>query len=205
MDQDTGILRQLPPPLPVDMPPPPPVKERNVFEVLANANNQLLVEGRLMEITELKDAAIEFLTNPNNSDDLPEMRPVNKGLCKERISQVEAILATDAKNFEAKQELKKWQNRLAAVEYFGPYRELPPSAIISLQNDNGTSYDTYIQVQNELQAAISELRNGLSKQTFGVLYNELDPLIDEDKEKILAIRAVHPQKVSEAEPKDTGN
>ncbi len=205
MDQDTGILRQLPPPLPKDMPKPPPVKERNVFEVLANANDQLLVEGELMQITELKEAAQEFLTNPTNDENLPEMRQVNKALCKERIEQVKAILASDPKNFEAKQELKKWENRLAAVDFFGPYRELPPSAIISLQNDNGTSYDMYIQVQNELQAAISELRNGLSKQTFGVLYNELDPLVDEDKEKILAIRAVYPQKVSEAEPKETGN
>ena len=33
--------------------------------------------------------------------------------------------------------------------------------VISLQNDNGTSYNLYIQVQNELEAAYNELGDQL--------------------------------------------
>jgi hypothetical protein len=60
----------------------------------------------------------------------------------------------------------------------------------------------YISVQNELSAAINELRNDLSEDKFGVAYSELNPAVSDDKPKILAIRAVYPQRISEAEPKD---
>ena len=43
--------------------------------------------------------------------------------------------------------------------------------VISLQNDNGTSYKMYIQVQNELARAYNELRNELSEQKFGRTYD----------------------------------
>ena len=72
MDSDLGMMRKLPPTLPPDMPKPPPIKDRNVFVVLANANDQLLVEGELMDITELKEAAKEFIQNPLNKEELPE-------------------------------------------------------------------------------------------------------------------------------------
>ena len=54
--------------------------------------------------------------------------------------------------------------------------------VISVQNDVGTSYKAYIDVQNELVAA----------------YNECN----EDEQK--AIREYYPQKISEAEPKKYG-
>ena len=38
----------------------------------------------------------------------------------------------------------------------------PAKAIISLQNDRGTSYETYIKVQNELVAAYNDLRDELA-------------------------------------------
>jgi len=204
MDQDTGILRLLPPPLDETID-PPPVKEKNVYEVLVNANDLLLVEGELKDISELKAGAIEFFTNPENSEDLPEKRWVRKADVESNIVQIKSVLAANPKNFEARQSLKKWEKKLNAVELLGEYKELPSSAIISLQNDNGTSYDMYIQVQNELQSAINELRDQLSLDKFGKRYNELDPLKEGEKEKIKAIRAVFPQRISEAEPKNTGN
>ncbi len=70
--------------------------------------------------------------------------------------------------------------------------------VISLQNDVDTQYQAYLDVQNELVAAYNELRNELSKEKFGVMYNDLD----EDRKK--AIQAAYPQKISEAEPKNYG-
>ncbi len=70
--------------------------------------------------------------------------------------------------------------------------------VISLQNDRGTSYNAYIQVQNELVAAFNELRNDFSMAKFGKLYINLD---DEQQE---AVRKAIPQNISEAEPKDVG-
>ena len=70
--------------------------------------------------------------------------------------------------------------------------------VISVQNDVGTSYQAYINVQNELVAAYNELRDELGKAKFGKVYNECN----EDEQK--AIREYYQQKISEAEPKKYG-
>ena len=70
--------------------------------------------------------------------------------------------------------------------------------VISVQNDVGTSYDVYIQVQNELVAAYNELRNELASSQFGKSFAECS---DEEKEAIIDY---YPQKISEAEPKKYG-
>ena len=163
MDSDLGMMRKLPPTLPPDMPKPPPIKDRNVFVVLANANDQLLVEGELMDISELKDAAKEFIENPMNKEGLPEKKQVN-------------------------------------VPIFG--NRMVSKQVISLQNDNGTSYELYIKVQNELAKAYNELRDELSMEEFGETFEALNE--SGDKERVKAVKTVYPQRISEAEPKDVG-
>jgi biopolymer transport protein ExbD len=71
--------------------------------------------------------------------------------------------------------------------------------IVSLKNDRGTSYDMYIQVQNELAAAIRELRDEMSKKYFGLKFSQLT-----DDDKIKAIKKAVPVAISEAEPEDIG-
>ena len=80
------------------------------------------------------------------------------------------------------------------IEGFGDY---PVSkGVISLQNDRGTSYKAYIDVQNELVKAINEVRDDFSRKNYGRVYNALT----EDQQKI--VRDAVPQNSSEAEPKD---
>ena len=68
--------------------------------------------------------------------------------------------------------------------------------VISLQNDRGTSYAKYIEVQNELVGAFNELREEEAKAKFNKPFSELD----EEQQDI--IKEVIPQMISEAEPKD---
>lgn len=68
--------------------------------------------------------------------------------------------------------------------------------IISLQNDRGSQYQAYLEVQNELQAAYNELRDELAKKKFGKSYEDCE---EEEQD---AIKKVYPQKISEAEPKN---
>lgn len=70
--------------------------------------------------------------------------------------------------------------------------------IISLQNDRGTTYQKYIEVQNELVAAYNEVRDEFARQRFGTPYAELS------EERQGAIQKIYPQKISEAEPKNYG-
>jgi len=63
MDTDKGINRKLPPFDEELVEDPPPIKERNIFTVLVNSNDQLLVEDEYLEISELRAKAMEFIDN----------------------------------------------------------------------------------------------------------------------------------------------
>ena len=78
------------------------------------------------------------------------------------------------------------------VPYFG--KVMVTKGVISLQNDRGSKYEAYLQVQNELQAAYNELRDELAKQKFKKNFDDLE----EDQKD--AIKKIYPQKISEAEP-----
>lgn len=161
MDTDSGILRKLPP-MPEDQQQIDEIqiRERNIFVVLVNRDNQLLVEGEPMKIADLKEAAKEFILNPNDDPNLP---------------------AKEVKEFDL----------------IGPMA-VTSKHVISLRNDRGTSYKTYIAVQNELMAAYNELRNELALRKFGKKFVDLKPAQQE------AIEEVYPLKISEAEPKNVG-
>lgn len=89
------------------------------------------------------------------------------------------------------------EKEIVNIEFIGDYPV--SSGVISLQNDRGTSYETYVKVQNELTRAFNEVRNEVAMQSFGVVsINELD----EAKRK--AIQEAVPNKISEAEPKNIG-
>lgn len=62
IETDSGINRKLPP---IEDRPetPPEVKMKNIFTVLVNKDDQLLVEDELMDIKDLREAAIAFLDN----------------------------------------------------------------------------------------------------------------------------------------------
>jgi biopolymer transport protein ExbD len=83
------------------------------------------------------------------------------------------------------------------VPYFGN-RMVTKNHVISLQNDRGTIYQSYIDVQNEIAAAYNELRDNISTQKFGKKF------IDLDEEQQKAVQMIYPQKISEAEPKNYG-
>ena len=91
MDVDSGLSRKLPPMPTEDVDPDQSrIKERNIFVVLINANDQLMVENQQTSIFDLRKKAKEFIANPANKDDLPEKTikdipffgeyPVSKGI-----------------------------------------------------------------------------------------------------------------------------
>lgn len=74
MAVDKGLSRRLPQPLPPDMKledTETKIKDRDIFVVKINSMNQLLVEGKEMNVRELREAAKEFIENPANDENLP--------------------------------------------------------------------------------------------------------------------------------------
>lgn len=165
MNIDTGISRLLPPmPEEEDKEDDQEVRERNVFVVLINKNDQLFVEREIVDISELKEMTKEFFVNPLDAENLSEKRSLT-------------------------------------VDFFGDV--MVSKGVISLRNDIGTSYGKYIAVQNELAAAVNELRNAICMQKFGRRYEDLDPLNETEKDLIDAVKKVYPMALSEAEPRIT--
>ncbi len=163
MNIDSGIMRKLPP-IVEDQQDDIDIKERNVFVVLINSNDQLLVENEILNIKNLKDKAKEFIANKANLETLPE-----KKLVKD-------------------------------IPFFGD--QMVSKQVISLQNDRGTKYDTYITVQNELTKAYNELRDELAMGKWSKTYAQLEKA--HEKDKLKAIRKIYPMRISEAEPKNIG-
>ena len=61
IEKDSGITRKLPPM--EDSEEDVIIKQKNIFTVLLNGKDQLLVEDELMEVKDLRAAAVEFLDN----------------------------------------------------------------------------------------------------------------------------------------------
>ncbi|RFN59542.1 ExbD/TolR family protein [Marixanthomonas ophiurae] len=175
IEKDKGIARQLPPDEEIED--PPIIKQKNLFIVSVNKDDQLLVEDELMKVGDLREAAIQFLDNGGAPNGSPEYCNYCKG-------------ARDPKSSDN-----------------------PEKAVISVQNDRLTSYSMYITVQNELVAAYNFLRNRESQRLFGWKFTEVKQSIDEGsfngneddaQEKLERIQKLFPLKLSEAEPKKSG-
>jgi biopolymer transport protein ExbD len=176
IETDSGLNRKLPPM--EDVVDPPIIKERNIFTVVVNKNNDLLVEEGPMDISELRAAAVAFLDNGGGKGD-------------------------DACDFcQGARDTSSSDN--------------PEKAVISLKNDRETDYKVYIAVQNELVAAYNELRNREFARLYPsarLSYIEADRKYSDPrtsstekealKPKLDAVKALFPQKLSEAEPSKT--
>ena len=73
MDVDKGIQRRLPP-MPDENQKQQDIKvnRRNIVVVRINAQDRILAGGVPMDVTQVKDQIKEFITNPANSEALPE-------------------------------------------------------------------------------------------------------------------------------------
>lgn len=74
MNVDSGVPKRLSEKPPEEFE-PPIVKEKNIFEININRNNELLVEGEEMKIEDLKEAAKKFIDNGGGEGKIVEGNP----------------------------------------------------------------------------------------------------------------------------------
>lgn len=73
MDVSQGLARRLPaPPDPNQKVEDTDINRRNLFVVKINSANQLLVQGELMDVRQLRDKTKEFILNANDDANLPK-------------------------------------------------------------------------------------------------------------------------------------
>lgn len=170
-ETNSGINRKLPPPQDENIE-PPVIKQKNIFTVVVNKNNQLLVEDQLMEVKDLRQAAIDFLDNGAGQNDKGESCTYCKGKKDPNSSDhpEKAIISlqndreTDYRTYiEVQNELVAAYNVLRAREYKGG--------------------DYYADEEEYTAAKTSQARK------------------DKLKPRLEQVKKLYPQKLSEAEPK----
>lgn len=200
VDQDSGLMRMLPPPPQEGA--PPILKERDVFEILISPTNQLLVERQLMDVDGLKKAYRSFLTNPNQSPDLPVLQEVTKEGVEQQLAALANHIKADPENTGLLKRKKLLERKLEAVQLIGNYQSLPDQAVVSLQTARNASYDYYVQVQAALTDVVNELRDAYAQKHFGVAYDALDSSNPEHQKMKNALKMLYPLRVVEVEAKD---
>ncbi len=151
---DKGINRRLPENCPPGTECSTDIKERNIFRIAINANDELMVEDDIISMHDLKSLAKAFLDNNGNA---------TCDYCNGN---------SDAK-----------------------FSDHPSEAVISLQNDQQTSYSMYIAVQDILTQAYYELREDYAKNVLGKTPSELT------QEDLKLLKKAYPFILSEAETK----
>ncbi len=178
MDTDEGLSRLLPRWVPEDQIQDQEIKKRNILNVLVNKDNAILVGDNFVEGSvekqneQIRKQAIEFITATGMyaGERGPEMKEVDPEKSPELMK---LIVAKD------------------------PTVRVAKSHVISLQSDYGTSYEKYIQLQNELVAAYNTLRQEAAQKYFQKDYDE--EVLSQDEAK--ALKDLYPMNISEANAK----
>ena len=174
IETDRGISRKLPPIQPEEQD-PPPLKEKNIFIVIVNSNNDLLVEDSPMELEDLREAAVTFLDNGGGQG--PEACTYCRG-AKDPAS-------SDNPN----KAVISLQND--ALTEYGTY--------IAVQNELVAAYNELRnrEAQRLFNVSFSEMEDAYKDANCNGDKEKL-------KERIQQIKDMYPEKLSEAEPKKRG-
>ena len=173
IDKDKGLVRQLPPPLDENIV-PPIIKQKNLFVVLVNSNNDLLVEDEPMELKDLRQAAIDFLDNGG----IPAGQEGYCDFCQGSRSPSSS------------------DNPDKAIISMSSARKTDYTTYIAVQNELGAAY-------NELRDRESQRLFGwkYTEVKAAIDAGNYEGNEEKAKEKLKEVRALIPFKLSEAEPK----
>ncbi len=178
IEKDKGIARQLPP---IEPPTekPPIIKEKNLFIVNVNKEDQLLVEEKLMDIKNLRQAAIDFLDNGGAISGSPEYCSYCKGSRDKASSDNPGKAVISVQN-----------DRLTSYSMY-----------ITVQNELVAAYNFLRnrESQRKFGWKFTDIKAGIASGDI----DEDDA--DKYKPKLEEIQELFPLLLSEAEPKKSGS
>ena len=176
IETDSGINRKLPPT--DEVVDPPVIKQRNIFTVVVNKDNRLVVEEELMEISEVREAAMAFLDNGGGKGEEACDYCQGKRDTSSSDNPVKAIISLKNDRETSYKVYIAVQNELVAA-----YNDLRDRESARLNPMAGLTY-------TDAQKRYSDPRTTASEKA------KLKPLLDE-------VKNMYPQKLSEAEPSKT--
>lgn len=176
IETDSGLNRKLPPM--EDQVDPPIIREKNIFTVVVNKNDQLLVEEELTDIKDLRSLAVAFLDNGGGVGD--EACDYCQGERDEASSDNpdKAIISLKNNRETSYKVYISIQNELVAA-----YNELRNREFLRLYPNVGLNF---VDAQKKYD----------DPRTSADAAEELKPKLD-------VVKQMYPQKLSEAEPSKT--
>jgi biopolymer transport protein ExbD len=172
------------------------LNERNVLQIMANKNDKIGIEGEFAEMDDIQRSVKKFYQHKEGTPNMPNYVEVSRKICEDTLESLESALQAypDAALYKIEQDA--WKKRLDACIAFGSgFQTLPNTATVSIQLDNATKYETYMNVLDQIMQGLNSLRDSLSKDKFGVAFDKLNDKVEIDKQKISAIRQVYPKKI----------
>jgi len=143
---DKGIMMQLPPEAP---PEPVDIKKKNIFKVLVNSSDLLLVEEQPMKIEDVKEECKKFLTN-NGKD------PKSSDSPQKAITSIKTDRGTTyAVYIEVLDEIKKAYHEVRA-EHVGI--TLQDYLTLDKDDKDGADYEKYQKAKKAYPMQISEAK-----------------------------------------------
>ena len=176
IEKDKGIARQLPPKQ-EDIPEDVIIKDKNLFIVNVNKDDQLLVEEELMELKDLRQAAIDFIDNGGAPAGTPEYCDYCKGLRSAESSDNPEKAVISVQN-----------DRLTSYKMY-----------IAVQNELVAAYNFLRDREAERLYGwkFTDVKKAIDEGNF-------NGDIESTEEKLQTIQQMIPLKLSEAEPKKRG-
>lgn len=186
----------------LDNPPDVLVRQENVLEILANSKDQILIEGQRGEIEDIKEKVLEFYDHPIGSKNWPAIEHITENMASEKVGYYETKVSQYPEISQYADTLKKWQAKKNVVDAIGPYNQISEKAMITIQLDNATKFNTYISVLNEIMSGINELKRELCLEKFGVPFDNLKKKVPEDKKILKILRTVYPKQIMKAKARN---
>lgn len=173
-------------------------KKRGLQEINAGSMADiafLLLIFFLITTTMASEQGILNLLPPKVVGDPPKIKPRN--VLTILVNQQNYLLVEN--NYMNIEDLAEFTEKFILNNGVDPnMSESPDKAVISIKNDRGTSYKTYVDVQNELRRAYNKVRDDYARNAYAKTF---DDCTDAQQKYI---KDVIPQKISEAESTDIG-
>ncbi|MDR0743075.1 MAG: biopolymer transporter ExbD [Tannerella sp.] len=116
MDTDQGLPRRLPrPPENKDNMDEQKVNKRNTLMVMVSSDNRIMCAGEEVTLAQLREKTKDFIENPNNSENLPEKKPVDLPIFGTQMITSEHIISLQCDRGTEYQTYINVQNELAAA------------------------------------------------------------------------------------------
>ncbi|MFK8043974.1 MAG: ExbD/TolR family protein [Crocinitomicaceae bacterium] len=209
MDLEAGIPKMLPMKVEIDDKIElPEVRERDVFSITLNSQDQLLVEKENVDIERMEEMLYDFYTgNMYQLEAKPkqvEYKLKEKLAVEKELVVAKKALAENEDNIIAKSKVAQLEKTLRVISVMpnGKFLEISEQMAIQLKKQSKTSYGLYISVINSIGKVAKRIKNERCKEVFnGYTYDELNPEIEADLEKIEILDIMVPTRT--LEPKIT--